>query len=71
MQISKEQIDFIKKHSIEISTSLDGPKQLHDTNRKSRIFESSYDKFIENSKLVRDCAPLLTITKQTLINLEA
>ncbi len=71
MQISKEQIDFFKKHSIEISTSLDGPKQLHDTNRKSRIFESSYDKFIENSKLVRDCAPLLTITKTNINKLRS
>ena len=71
MQITKEQIDFIKKHSIEISTSLDGPKQLHDTNRKSRIFESSYDKFIENSKLINDCAPLLTITKTNINKLRS
>jgi uncharacterized protein len=72
MDITKEQIMFCKKHNVEISTSLDGPKYLHDCNRKSRIYSSSYDAFIKNSKKVRDilgkegCSPLLTITRSNI-----
>lgn len=76
MQISDEQIHFCKKHNIEISTSLDGPKHIHDCNRKSRIYDSSYDAFVKNSTRVKSimgkdgCAPLLTITKSNLHNLK-
>ncbi len=72
MNITKEQLYFCKKHSIEISSSLDGPKYIHDANRKSRICESSYDAFKNNSSLCKTiigkqgCSPLLTITKSNL-----
>lgn len=72
MNITKEQIYFCKKHSIEISSSLDGSKYIHDFNRKSRICESSYDAFKNNSNLCKTilgnqgCSPLLTITKTNL-----
>lgn len=72
MQIKKEQIAFFRKHNVEISSSLDGPKELHDYNRKSRILDSSYDAFIKNSKEVNKilgsngCSPLLTITKTNI-----
>ena len=72
MKISDEQIEFCKKHNIEISTSLDGTKDIHDYNRKSRILNSSYDAFVKNSKRVKTvmgqegCSPLLTITKSNL-----
>ena len=72
MDITKEQINFCKKHSIAISTSLDGPKSLHDENRKSRIYDSSYDAFIKNSTAVKKilgkngCSPLVTITKNNI-----
>lgn len=72
MQITKEQIKFCKKHSIEISTSLDGSKEIHDCNRVSRIFNSSYDEFVKNSNYVKKelgkegCSPLLTITKSNI-----
>ncbi len=72
MDITKEQINFCKKHSIAISTSLDGPKSLNDENRKSRIYDSSYDAFIKNSTAVKKilgkngCSPLVTITKNNI-----
>ena len=75
MKITDNQIDFCKKHNIEISTSLDGPKDIHDQNRKSRVLNSSYDAFIINSERVKEvigqdgCAPLLTITKANLYRL--
>ena len=75
MEITDEQINFCKKHNIDISTSLDGPKEFHDCNRKSRIFDSSYDAFIKNSERVKNvlgkdgCAPLLTISSTNLHNL--
>lgn len=72
MQITDEQIKFCKKHRIEISTSLDGTKDIHDKNRVSRIFDSSYDEFIKNSNKVKKilgqdaCSPLVTITKTNI-----
>ena len=72
MRITKEQLNFCKKHNIEISSSLDGTKELHDCNRKSRIFESSYDAFLKNSKTAEEIlgkggvSPLLTITKTNI-----
>ncbi len=72
MEITDEQIKFCQKHNIEISTSLDGVKEIHDCNRKSRILDSSYDAFVKNSGRVKSvigkdgCAPLLTITKANL-----
>ena len=72
MEITKEQINFCKKHNIEISTSLDGTKELQDCNRHSRIYNSSYDQFVENSKRAKNVlndggvSPLLTITRMNL-----
>lgn len=72
MDITDEQISFCKKHHIEISTSLDGTKELHDCNRQSRICPSSYDAFIKNSNRVKEvlgsngASPLLTISKTNL-----
>ena len=72
MEITDEQIKFCQKHNIEISTSLDGIKEMHDCNRRSRILDSSYDAFVKNSERVKSvmgkdgCAPLLTITKTNL-----
>ena len=77
MQITREQISFFKKHCVEISSSLDGPKELHDCNRKSRILDSSYDAFVKNSKEVNKilgnggCSPLLTITKTNINKLHS
>ena len=72
MDITDEQIKFCKKHKVEISTSLDGTRELHDCNRQSRIYPSSYDAFIKNAKRVKKAlgdggaSPLLTITRNNL-----
>ena len=76
LEITNEQINFCKSHSIEISTSLDGPKEIHDLNRRSRISDSSYDSFVTNATKIKDklgkygCAPLLTITRSNIDKLE-
>jgi len=63
---------FLMKEGIQISTSLDGPKELHDLHRKMRDGSSSYDKFIENLSIVcrvmeaESVSPLLTITRDHL-----
>lgn len=75
MEITKEQLDFCKKHHIDLSTSLDGRKAIHDKHRQSRYSESSYDDLLNNLPLVKSvmgnegCSPLLTITKDNLYSL--
>lgn len=72
MLIDEDKLKFCKDHNIDISTSLDGPKNLHDLHRKSRSGESSYDKFLEKLELTRNilglesCNALLTITRDHL-----
>ena len=72
LNIADEQIMFLKKHNVEISSSLDGNKELHDCNRISRIYQSSYDEFIKNLSRIRKhigqnaCSPLVTITKSNI-----
>lgn len=70
--MNQEIIRFLNQHDVMISTSLDGPKELHDRNRICRDGSSSYDAFIANLSLVRSiagplaCSPLLTITQANL-----
>ncbi len=52
--ITKEQLIFCRDNNVCISTSLDGPKLLHDKNRVLRIGDSSYDLFIRNLALARE-----------------
>jgi len=52
--ITKEQLAFCRDHNICISTSLDGPKALHDKNRILRVGDSSYNLFIRNLALARE-----------------
>jgi len=52
--INSDQLDFIKSHGISISTSLDGPQGLHDSNRKLRIGESSYLAFLDKLKMTQE-----------------
>jgi len=74
--IDQKMLDFIKNNKILISTSLDGPKEIHDQNRINRDGLSGYDLFIEKLKLVRktvgqdSCSALLTITKSNLQKLK-
>jgi uncharacterized protein len=73
--ITEDILAFIREHNIMISTSLDGPQELHDLHRISRNGTSSYDAFVEKLAITRQmlgehaCSPLLTITKSNLYRL--
>jgi His-Xaa-Ser system radical SAM maturase HxsB/His-Xaa-Ser system protein HxsD len=70
--IDDNMIGYIKAKNIGISTSLDGPKDIHDRNRPLRNSQSSYDLFLESLHRIRKtfgreiCSPLVTITKENL-----
>lgn len=74
--INDEQLQFIKKHPIYISTSLDGPDYIHNKNRPLRNGKSSYDLFINKLNLTRKTighnrvSALLTVTKFSLSHYE-
>ena len=51
--VTKEILEFCLTHDIHISTSLDGPKNLHNANRP-RPGKNSYEKTVEGIKLTRD-----------------
>ena len=63
---------YCKKEGVSISTSLDGPKEIHDRHRMMRTGEGSYDRFMENLRLSRSILghdgvnPLMTATKEGL-----
>ncbi len=67
----------IKKHKINISTSLDGPCWMHDKHRILRAEGSSHKMFVEKLALARKylghgCAnALMTTTSDSLDNIEA
>ena len=48
VSINDEQYQFFKKHRIHISTSLDGPRDIHDKNRILRNGGGTYDVFVKN-----------------------
>ena len=69
--VSQEILQFCREQSIQISTSLDGPKDLHNANRP-RPGGNSYEKTIEGIKLVREMlgrdqvSALMTTTEASL-----
>lgn len=71
-----EHLTFFKEHDIYISTSLDGPKDLHDCHRVLRVNSSSYDKFVQNLKRAREIlghtkvAALMTASSDSLDRIE-
>ena len=73
--ISSEQIEFIDKNNICVSTSLDGPADIHDKCRKSKNGLETYDAVVDNIKTVRDIcgtdkiSALTTVTPYNLYNL--
>jgi len=70
--LNNEILSFLKKHHIEVSTSLDGPKELHDSNRILRDGGSSYELFVKNLEMTRSvmgedsAGALLTITRTNI-----
>jgi len=69
--INGEILRFCRDHSIQISTSLDGPQELHNANRP-RPGNNSYEKTIEGIKLARavlgrdQVSALMTATEASL-----
>lgn len=51
--VTKDMLGFCSEHSIQISTSLDGPEDLHNTNRP-RPGRNSYEKAIQGIQLARE-----------------
>jgi sulfatase maturation enzyme AslB (radical SAM superfamily) len=73
--IDESILKFLKNHRVMISTSLDGPRELHDAHRVARNGESGYDLFKEKLALARNfvgrdqCSALLTVTKSNISRL--
>ncbi len=69
--VNEEILNFCKEHQIMISTSLDGPEDLHNKNRP-RPGKNSYQKAIEGIALARDIvgfqnvSALMTTTESSL-----
>lgn len=70
--LTPEQLQFFKEHKVVISTSFDGPIDCHDSNRKLRNGQSSYQTFKEKLYSITDeemrnsVSALLTVTKQNI-----
>lgn len=70
--ITEEHLEFIKSHGVSVSTSLDGPQDLHDSNRKLRIGSSSYSYFVDKLQMTKDILcddqvnALMTFTSNTI-----
>ena len=70
--IEESHLEFLKEHGVMLSTSLDGPKDIHDTNRVMCGGKSSYDVFTKKLALARKflgldgVSALLTITKSNI-----
>ena len=52
--LNDEILNYLAEHQIWVSTSLDGPKTLHDINRVTRKGTGTYDLVTKNIRLVQD-----------------
>src|SRR4030043_28772 len=65
---------YVKKEGITLSTSLDGPKEIHDRHRVMRSGEGTYDRFMENLHFARSILgydgvnALMTATQESLVH---
>lgn len=70
--IDETMLKYFKKHKVCISTSLDGPKDLHNKNRPLQSTENSYDIWVDKLALCRNylgsdgVAALMTTTRFSL-----
>ena len=70
--LTPDDVKYLKKHKCDISTSLDGPKELHNTNRPLQNTTHTHEKFEENIKMIRDIcgndsvSALMTTSKYSL-----
>lgn len=73
INVTDDQLDFLKKYNVHISTSLDGTEAIHDAMRKLRDGTGSYNKFKMNllkaQKLLgnNNVSALMTTTKVSLL----
>jgi uncharacterized protein len=74
--INQNHLDFINENDVFLSTSLDGPKKIHDQCRKFRNGTGTYDVVIEKLRMVQDISgpdkvsALVTISTTNLNNFE-
>lgn len=68
--LDEDMVAYLKKHKCYISTSLDGPKDLHNTNRPLQNTTKTHEIFEENLKMIRrvygteDCVSALMTTSR-------
>jgi His-Xaa-Ser system radical SAM maturase HxsB len=74
--INESTLKYLKKHHVYISTSLDGPKDLHNRNRPLQDTDDSYDIVVEKIALSRQylgndgVSALMTTSRFSLGNLK-
>lgn len=77
LELSDEHLQFYKKHMINISTSLDGPQEVHDKNRTPFNTRSNYTRMLENYQRLCTAyssdriSALLTVSRYSLPHLKA
>nr|WP_321375772.1 His-Xaa-Ser system radical SAM maturase HxsB [uncultured Bacteroides sp.] len=70
--LTPSMVKYLKKHKCNISTSLDGPKDLHNTNRPLQKTEHTHEIFEENLQMIRNImgkdsvSALMTTSKYSL-----
>ncbi len=76
-KLTEEHLSFFKQNKISISSSLDGPKEIHDQCRKKRSGDGTYELVMENLNWASDyleknqVSALMTVNKFNLNRLEA
>jgi His-Xaa-Ser system radical SAM maturase HxsB len=74
--ITSEQLEFCRRHRISLSTSIDGPEELHNRNRPRRG-KDSFPRTVAGIEAARDAlghdavSALTTITRESLAHPEA
>lgn len=75
--LTEEMLDFFEEHKVNISTSIDGPASLHNSNRCRKIFSATHDIVTKNIKLAQErlgmesVSALMTTTRDSLTQPEA
>ena len=68
LNIDQNMLEYIKENNVQISTSLDGPKYIHDSCRKLRNGNGSYDHYINSLALCKSYLPNEYISALVTIN---
>lgn len=70
--LTPKMVKYLKKHNCDISTSLDGPRELHNTNRPLQNTTQTHEKFEENIQMIRgicgkhSVSALMTTSKHSI-----